>query len=236
MVQGVKQNSNVSTLGAVAVAGRGETVGVRLRLIPAARKDFYQSASVGIDYKHYEQRVGLTEVGAAASALATSITYYPLSMRIKGDVGREDYTTDFSAALNMHLRGMGSNPQEFDNNRYNADGNFIYFRGGLSHTQKLPGRFELFGKVQGQLADQPRRQQRADGGVTGLLEIVGAIALLTPALSGLGALLLLIVDVGAFFAQVLFLHGDWIHTIVIGAILAALVYLQRDSIRGRLGM
>ena len=71
---------------------------------------------------------------------------------------------------------------------------------------------------------------------TGLLEIVGAIALLTPAVSGLGALLLLIVDVGAFFAQVLFLHGDWIHTIVIGAILAALVFLQRDSIRGRLGM
>ena len=65
---------------------------------------------------------------------------------------------------------------------------------------------------------------------TGLLEVVGAIALLTPAVSGLGALLLLIVDVGAFFAQVLFLHADWIHTIVIGAILAALVFLQRDSI------
>jgi putative oxidoreductase len=71
---------------------------------------------------------------------------------------------------------------------------------------------------------------------TGLLEVVGAIALLTPAVSGLGALLLLIVDVGAFFAQVLFIHEDWIHTIVIGAILAALVFLQRDSIRERLGM
>ena len=72
--------------------------------------------------------------------------------------------------------------------------------------------------------------------VVGLLEPVGAIALLTPAVSGLGALLLLVVDVGAFFAQILFIHMDWIHTIVIGAILAALVYLQRDSIRERLGM
>jgi hypothetical protein len=54
--------------------------------------------------------------------------------------------------------------------------------------------------------------------------------------SGLGALLLLVVDVGAFFAQVLFLHEDWTHTIVIGAILVALIYVQRDSIHERLGI
>jgi putative oxidoreductase len=70
--------------------------------------------------------------------------------------------------------------------------------------------------------------------VVGLLQLVGAIALLAPAVSGLGALLLLVVDVGAFFAQVLFIHEDWIHPIVIGAILVALVYLQRDAIRERL--
>jgi putative oxidoreductase len=72
--------------------------------------------------------------------------------------------------------------------------------------------------------------------LTGLLELVGGVAVLIPSVSGLGALVLLVVDVGAFFAQVLFLHQDWIHTIVIGAILVALVYLQRDAIRERLGM
>jgi putative oxidoreductase len=72
--------------------------------------------------------------------------------------------------------------------------------------------------------------------VVGLMEVVGGVAVLVPAFSGLGALLLLVVDVGAFFAQIMFLHEDWIHTIVIGAILAALVYLQRDSIRAQLGM
>lgn len=71
--------------------------------------------------------------------------------------------------------------------------------------------------------------------LTGVIEILGAIALLIPSYSGLGALALLVVDVGAFFAQVGFIHSDWVHTIVIGAILAALVYLQRDSIRERLG-
>jgi putative oxidoreductase len=72
--------------------------------------------------------------------------------------------------------------------------------------------------------------------LTGAIEIVGAVALLMPSYSGLGALVLLVVDLGAFIAQVGYIHQDWIHTIAIGAILAALVYLQRDSIRARLGM
>jgi uncharacterized membrane protein len=71
--------------------------------------------------------------------------------------------------------------------------------------------------------------------VTGTLEVVGALALLTPPVSGLGALLLLLVDVGAFFAELVFIHVDWIHNVVIAVPLAALVYLQRDSIRERLG-
>ena len=72
--------------------------------------------------------------------------------------------------------------------------------------------------------------------LTGVIEILGADSAADSAYSGLGALALLVVDVGAFFAQIAFIHSDWIHTIVIGAILAALVYLQRDSIRDQLGM
>jgi putative oxidoreductase len=72
--------------------------------------------------------------------------------------------------------------------------------------------------------------------LVGLLELAGGICVLIPTISGLGAIVLLLVDVGAFFAQILFLHQDWIHPIVIGAILVALIYLQRDAIRERLGM
>jgi putative oxidoreductase len=71
---------------------------------------------------------------------------------------------------------------------------------------------------------------------TGLLELVGGLAVLAPPVSAFGALLLLCVDVGAFIAQIGALHMDWIHTVVIGAMLAALAYLQRDAIRARLGM
>ena len=71
---------------------------------------------------------------------------------------------------------------------------------------------------------------------TGVLEVVGAVATLVPAVSILGAILLLLVDAGAFVAQVAALHMDWIHTIVIGAVIAALIYLQRDALKARLGL
>jgi putative oxidoreductase len=62
---------------------------------------------------------------------------------------------------------------------------------------------------------------------TGALEVVGAVAVLIPSCSLLGAALVLLVDIGAFFAQALFLHMDVVHTIVIGLIICVLIYLQR---------
>lgn len=67
---------------------------------------------------------------------------------------------------------------------------------------------------------------------TGSLEAVGGLAILVPSVSVFAAMLLLAVDAGAFVAQVAILHGDWIHTVVIGAILATLIYLQRERIAG----
>ncbi len=69
---------------------------------------------------------------------------------------------------------------------------------------------------------------------TGLAEVVGAVMLLTPAVSAFGALILLAVDIAAFGAQVTVLHQDWIHPIVIGVVLAGLLYFQRRQIRDRL--
>lgn len=202
MLQGVKQNSNVSTLGSVAVAGRGEVIGARALISLPPRKDFYQSASVGIDYKHFEQEVGLgtTRAGAtatAASTITTPVSYYPLSANYTATWVAKNYTTDLNAGVNLHFRGMGSSTRQFDDNRYNADGNYIYFRGDVSHTQKLPGGLELFAKVQGQLANRPLVSSEQFGGgglgtVRGYLEAevlgdnagAGTLELRSPSLFG----------------------------------------------------
>jgi uncharacterized membrane protein YphA (DoxX/SURF4 family) len=70
--------------------------------------------------------------------------------------------------------------------------------------------------------------------LTGALELIGAVVVLIPTVSGIGALLLLIIDIGAFFAQIIVIHQDFVHTIIIAAILAALVFVQRGQISSRI--
>ena len=64
---------------------------------------------------------------------------------------------------------------------------------------------------------------------TGLLELVGGVAILIPPVSLAGAVLLLLVDAGAFIAQVGVLHGDIVHTIVIALLIGPLAYLQGND-------
>jgi putative oxidoreductase len=70
--------------------------------------------------------------------------------------------------------------------------------------------------------------------LTGALELAGGVAILVPSVSVFAALVLLAVDVGAFITQIAVLHGDWIHTVVIAAILGTVIYLQRHRF-GSLG-
>jgi putative oxidoreductase len=65
---------------------------------------------------------------------------------------------------------------------------------------------------------------------TALLELAGAALLLWPSATALGALLLTVVSVGAFLAQLLVLHEDIIHTTVMVLVLGAIVWTHRDQL------
>jgi len=190
ILQGTKQNSNVSTLGGSAVAGRNEVVGERAVIALPPGKNFFHSISFGIDWKHYNQGVSLS-----TGQIQTPLTYYPLSATYSATWLGKGYETDLNAGVTFNLRGMGSTETEFDNNRFKATGSFIYFRGDLSETLDLPLGFQLFSKLQGQVSDQPlvNSEQFAGGGlatVRGYLEaeelgddaIFGSLELRTPSL------------------------------------------------------
>jgi uncharacterized membrane protein YphA (DoxX/SURF4 family) len=66
--------------------------------------------------------------------------------------------------------------------------------------------------------------------VTAFLELGGTALLLWPSTTAIGALLLAIVSVGAFLAQLFVLHEDIIHTIVMAVILGAIVWTHRDQL------
>jgi len=192
MMQGTKQDSNVSTLGGAAVAGRGETLGVRALLTLPAGKGFYHSLSLGLDYKHFDQ-----DIMIGTSEIVTPITYYPMSAGYSATWLGQGQVTALNTSVTLHVRGTGSSTSAFDAKRFKADGGFIYFRGDLSHTHDLPAGFQAFGKVQGQISDQPLldSEEFSGGGletVRGYLEaeavgdngLFGSLELRSPSILG----------------------------------------------------
>lgn len=62
---------------------------------------------------------------------------------------------------------------------------------------------------------------------TGALEVLTAVLIVMPRTSFYGAVIGVCILIGAFLTQLMVMHGDVIHTIVIGAILILLAWAQR---------
>jgi hemolysin activation/secretion protein len=150
IVQGTKQDSNVSTLGGAAVAGRGEIIGGGATVALPAGKNFYHSFNFGLSYKHFDQNLRIGD-----QTVVTPITYYPLTATYSATWAEKGSATALNVGLTFAVRGTGSNEAEFDFNRFEAGGNFFYLRGDLGHTHDLPKVFQIFGKIAGQVSDQP---------------------------------------------------------------------------------
>lgn len=192
MVQGTKQDSDVSTLGGSAVAGRGEILGGRVMINLPSGANYFHSLSFGVDYKHFDQDLGLAD-----ELIQSPVTYYPFSINYTASYVTEQSTTELNGGVTFSFRGMGSTQEEFDNRRYASDAGFIYFRGELNHTHDLPLGFQVYGGVQGQVANKALvdSEEFSVGGldtVRGYLEaevlgdnaLVGSFEFRSPSLGG----------------------------------------------------
>lgn len=191
MLQGTKQDSNVSTLGGAAVAGRGQVFGMRALVSLPSTSTFYQSLSLGLDYKHFDEDV----VTAGGEPTTTPITYYPFSIGYSASWTGKKSETNLNTSFNFNPRGLGSDREEFDKKRYNSTGSYLYLRGDLDHTYHLANDFQVYAKVQGQASSAPliNSEQFAGGGlstVRGYLEstalgdngVFGTLELRSPSL------------------------------------------------------
>jgi len=213
LLQGTDQNSNVNTLGGIGIAGRGQTIGGRAVITLPSKPGFYQSISLGFDYKHNTQ-----DLMTAGTASLTPVTYYPISAAYSSTwLTKGSSETDFNASVNANMETISSSNDVFTLNRFGATGDFIYFRGDLSHTHELPEGFQAYAKVQGQAADQPliSNEQFSEGGlgtVRGYLEsealgdsgIIGTLEMRSPSLSSLIGTPLSAVDEWRVYV-----FGDW---------------------------
>jgi hemolysin activation/secretion protein len=175
LLQGTKSDSNVNTLGSLAVVGKGETLGARAIFTLPPLRDFYHSLSVGFDYKRTEQITA--PLGLSATAVsAPKVSYFPVTASYNATWAPKGSVTELNAAVTLGLRGVGNRTDnDFDAIRYRADANFVTLRGDLSHTHELGRGFQAYAKVQGQISDQPllNTEQMAGGGlgtVRGYLE------------------------------------------------------------------
>lgn len=197
MLTGTKQDSNVSTLGGGAVAGRGHVIGMRLSKLLPSEDGFFHSLSFGMDYKSFGQDLTLTGVTSSSP-----VTYFPFTLGYSGGQLRDRSFTDFNVSASLHLRGLGSNDTQTQiaNRRFGADAGFFYLRADTSHTHDLPGGFQAFVKLQGQATNAAliNTEQMSIGGlstVRGYLEatqlgdsgLIGSAELRSPTLLGSGA-------------------------------------------------
>lgn len=158
----LKSDSNVSTVGATNVIGKGQIAGLRLVIPVVSEATSTQTLSVGMDYKDFTQ--DLSESGAISHV---PLDYYPLTATYQGNWNTDGTQSDATVSVVMGTPGLGSDVATFENNRAYATPSFIYLRGNASHTHDLPYDMQLWAHVQGQFAPQPLvpNEQFSVGGV-----------------------------------------------------------------------
>lgn len=195
MLQGTKQDSDISTLGGTTVGGRGNILGVRALFDLPSSPGFQQSFNLGIDYKDLEE-----DVVIGSTTLSSPLEYYPLSAAYAASWLADGRFTEMNTSVTLNLRGLGSDEGAYAVKRYGSSGNFIILRGDVAHTRDFDNGSQLFAKIQGQIADKPlsNSEQIAAGGlstVRGYLEatalgdngIFGTLELRSPTLIGKAA-------------------------------------------------
>ena len=197
MLNYIKSNSNLSTVGGVTVLGSGEIWGLRLFLpVESDSSSLFPTVSLGVDYKNITNSTGLPDTGQGAQTFETPVTYYPFSVGV-GVLARQlRSTTQVDLSLNFASSQLGSERSELDDNRLYARGQQFSVRGSFTHTQELL--LSLQGAVRGamQATDQPliTPEQFSAGGadsVRGYLEasalgdsgVIGSVELRSPMLA-----------------------------------------------------
>jgi hemolysin activation/secretion protein len=191
LIYGLKSDSAVATVGGANVIGPGQVIGGRAVLTLPTKGELFHTLSLGVDYKDFKQTLSL-----ASNSFDSPVTYVPLVAGYSATWRGEGRLTQLNATLTSGLRGIGSDPNQFDVKRFKATADFIDVRMDVSHTQDLPGGAQLFGKMQGQIADQPlvSSEQFSLGGqdtVRGYLEsevlgdygVAGTLELRSPSLA-----------------------------------------------------
>lgn len=182
----VDSQSDVATAGDLAVIGNGTILGTRFIQSLAARNNYYHSATFGADYKDFEEDV----LPLDGPGFNTPIDYVNFTSQYRGTwIGQSKKITGGLSA-NFGLRGLGNTVEEFENKRFLAKPNYLYFGVFGDYTHTYGNGIQVHVSLDAQVADSPlvsneqygaggadsvrgyyESQALADDGVTGNFEL-----------------------------------------------------------------
>ncbi|WP_025140673.1 ShlB/FhaC/HecB family hemolysin secretion/activation protein [Achromobacter sp. DH1f] len=138
---GYKSDSNVATIGGTNVLGKGFSFGMSAIYTLAPQGDWYNSLSVGLDYKKFDET---TRFGNNEDRIP--LKYVPFTFSYNGYRYSESSQSSLGLSVvgaSRSFFGMGSDWKEFDDKRYRASPSFALLRGDGTHTQNLFGDWQL---------------------------------------------------------------------------------------------
>lgn len=147
----VHSSSDVALTQTSNTAGVGDIYGLRYIANLPGGANYFQTATLGVDYKDFNQTVSQLESGS----FNTPITYMPLSLSWDGTFNGELRETRLNVGFNFHVMGMAGTDQQFADKRYKGRANYSFLRGSFSHkeswetgaTVQLRGTWQLAGQA-----------------------------------------------------------------------------------------
>lgn len=169
---GIRSDSNVAAIGALAVIGRGKIVGGRLTRSLLSEPGTIANVTFGVDYKDFGQDIQTTSI-----ASATPIHYILWSAQLSAARFRPRLTLSGAVGVDFAVRELGSANEgaEFEYKRYDATPSYSYLHGNGSLDWRFWRGLDLTSKLSFQYAEQPlvNNEQFSIGGmdtVRGYLE------------------------------------------------------------------
>lgn len=180
----VNSNTDVATVGGLAVLGDGLTLGGRLmHTLAGSPPGVVQSLLFGVDYKDYLDQIGLVDPETGEQlTFDTPITYLPFTAQYRWLGGSAKSNGEFSIGATFAFDGVVGDQDQFggrpDNilipgdqstvgKRAGAEASFIYLYGSGVYNRQLGGNLDLRFAFDWQLAPAPliSNEQFVLGGV-----------------------------------------------------------------------
>jgi hemolysin activation/secretion protein len=83
------------------------------------------------------------------------VTYYPVAANYSATWQGEGSLTQINSSVTFNMRVAGSGFDEFDAKRAYANSSFVHLNADIARTQDLMSGYQLYAKIQGQVADGP---------------------------------------------------------------------------------